>query len=33
MGEHATEFFAVGTAIRPHGQAVTMSAPAWVFGV
>jgi hypothetical protein len=32
-GEHATEFLCVGTAIRPHGQATSMTAPALVFGV
>jgi uncharacterized protein YbjQ (UPF0145 family) len=32
-GEHATEFFAIGTAIRPHGQATSMTAPALVFDV
>ena len=28
-GEHATEFFCIGTAIRPHGQPTSMTAPAW----
>jgi uncharacterized protein YbjQ (UPF0145 family) len=32
-GEHATEFFCVGTAIRPHGQPTTMAPPTLVFDV
>jgi len=32
-GEHATEFFCIGTAIRPHGQPTSMTAPALVFDV
>ena len=32
-GEHATEFFAIGTAIRPHGQPTDMGRPALVFNV
>ncbi len=32
-GEHATEFFSIGTAIRPHGQPTSMEKPALVFDV
>ena len=32
-GEHATEFFSIGTAIRPHGQTTAIAAPALVFNV
>ena len=32
-GEHATEFFVIGTAIRSHGQTTAMTPPTLVFNV